>query len=191
VKSRRGYTMIEVMMALAILAVGASGVMALQRVTLIANSNARNVAMANQIAAAWADRLQADAVQWNNPQTGSDLDETRWLNMVTTSAPGTPTEWFVPASTSPFGSAYADINGDDIYGAATDPAAYCTHVRLTQLYPTMIRAEIRVFWARNERVIDCSASDPDAVTSAYDVLGFVYVTTGILNNVMPDFTDGG
>ena len=191
-KARRGYTMIEVMMALAILAVGASGVMALQRVTLIANSNARNVAMANQIAAAWADRLQADAVQWNNPETGSDLNETRWLNMVTTAAVGTPTDWFVPdSSTAPFGSAYADINGNEMYGNPDDLAAYCTHVRLTQLYPTMIRAEIRVFWARNERAIDCSASDPAAVTQAYGTLGFVYVTTGILNNVIPDFTDGG
>jgi len=178
----RGYTMIEVMMALAVLAIGASGVMAMQRVTLIANSNARNVSMANQIASTWAERLRADAVQWNNPTTGPDLADTRWLKEVTI----LPSQWFAPTGTAPNGTAWANINGDDLYGVTR--AAYCTHIRLTQLYPTLIRAEIRVFWARNESAIDCSEANPSAVDSSYDKYGFVYVTTGILNNVIPDFT---
>src|SRR4030095_9410713 len=78
--TRRGYTMMEAMMSLAILGLGATGIIALQKATLVGNSNARNLAAANAIAMGWQERLRTDAIQWNRPGGVSDLAETRWLN---------------------------------------------------------------------------------------------------------------
>ena len=44
----RGYTVIELLMALTVLALGASGVVAMQRVTLESNRYAKNLAIATR-----------------------------------------------------------------------------------------------------------------------------------------------
>ena len=54
---RRGYTAVELMMALAILAVSVSGVLAMEKVTAVSNANARDVAVANGIAQTWLEQL--------------------------------------------------------------------------------------------------------------------------------------
>ena len=84
-RGRRGYTVIEVMIALTLLAVGTSGVIAMQKVTAIANRDARCLVVATQIARSWIERLRADATQWNHPSAidvNSDLADTRWLKSV-------------------------------------------------------------------------------------------------------------
>src|SRR6185369_16025167 len=81
----RGYTVIEVMIALTLLAIGTMGVIAMQKVTAIANRDAKNLVVANQVARTWLERLRTDAVQWNHPSAvnvASDLGDTRWLNNV-------------------------------------------------------------------------------------------------------------
>ena len=51
-----GYTMVEVMMALAILTIAASGIVAMQKATLVGNMKSRNLATASQVAQAWMSR---------------------------------------------------------------------------------------------------------------------------------------
>lgn len=167
-------------MAMALLAIGASGIIALQKVALSGVSNARSVTTASEISMAWLERLRGDSAQWNNPLTGSDLADTRWLNQVTAN----PGIWIVPLSASPQGSAWADMQGDDIYPGAGGQGAFCTHIRLTQLQPSMIRAEVRVFWKRNGTPAVCD-TNPTTITGNTGDYGFVHAVTGIFNTVYP------
>ena len=62
----RGYTVVELMMALAVMAIGLSGVIAMQKVTLSSNGHARKLALATRLGQSWLDELAADAGQWND-----------------------------------------------------------------------------------------------------------------------------
>jgi prepilin-type N-terminal cleavage/methylation domain-containing protein len=179
---RRGYTMIEAMMALAILTIGATGIAGIQRATVVGNTNARNLATANSIALSWVERLRADAIKWNNPGGVPDLGDTNWLQGV---SPVTPAGWTIPVAVPLSGiSSAADVLGADIMpGDNITPQAYCTQLRLTMIYPTLIRAEIRVFWNRHNNAVSClepAAINADASFGA--LYGFVVVTTGLAQN---------
>jgi type IV pilus assembly protein PilV len=180
-RAKRGYTMIEVMTALAVLALGATGVIAIEKAALAGNANARSLATANMIAMTWAERMKVDALAWNNPSGTPDLTDTVWLNSAT-AAVG---QWFVPTAVPAMGaSPAADIMGQDIMPGQAITQAFCTQVRLTRLYPTMIRAEIRVFWARNYSPVTC-AGVPQAVDAQFGQFGFVVLTTGVSQNTAP------
>jgi prepilin-type N-terminal cleavage/methylation domain-containing protein len=185
--SKNGYTVIEVMVALSMLAVGATSVMALQKATFVNNTNAKNLVLANTIAATWAERLRTDALQWNEVGGAPDLtDDTQWLGAAdTVPFPIKAT----PLPDAEFGTADFDLYGTDIYPGETATRAFCTHLRFTRftdtngarLWPNLIRAEIRVFWERNGGNVDCTVDslDVDTDSSRY---GAVYLTTSILQN---------
>lgn len=188
----RGYTVIEVMIALTLLAIGTTGIIAMQKVTTVANRDAKNLVIANQLARGWLERLRADAVQWNHPspiKSTSDLGETKWLNNV-------DGNWFRPTD-DPLGSPTADALGNDVRDADLSPGVFCSNVRLTWLYgpavtappPYLIRAEVRVYWARDGGggTVDgkgiCNPStDLTQVSPALDRYHFVYVTSAIAQN---------
>jgi type IV pilus assembly protein PilV len=183
--ARRGYTIIELMMSLTVLAIGTSGVIAMQRVTLESNAYAKNLAVATGIASAWADALAADASLWNR---ANDLGDTAWLDQVGTVGffrPAYDTDRQLGAGFSPLGAPLVD--------ADSAKAVYCTDLRLTQVVDPnvqpgagLIRAEIRVFWRRPGAVTATAApadicangtnppSNVDANEGAYHV---VYVST--------------
>jgi prepilin-type N-terminal cleavage/methylation domain-containing protein len=193
-RSRRGYTVIEVMIALTLLAIGTSGIIAMQKITAVANRDAKNLVIANQIARTWIERLRADAVQWNHPSPvspDSDLADTKWLNNVTGN-------WFRPADAYPMGSPSADAFGNDLPDTKVADGLFCTNIRLTWLYgtppqppPYLIRAEVRVYWLRDGGggVIEagkpiCDASiDLAQVGAAVNRYHFVYVTSAITQNM--------
>lgn len=191
-RCRRGYTILEVMIALTLITVGVSGVVAMQKVTTVANRNARNLAVANQIARTWLDRLRTEAVAWNLPSPsvpgGDDLaTDTVWLQRVNDG-------WFQPAIVPNVGGPAFDMHGTDISEGAEEPA-YCTNIRLQWLYgpptpPYLIRAEVRVFWLReggggllNGMTSLCDpATDPNAIGAATQNFHFVYATSAIKQN---------
>ncbi|WP_437592187.1 type IV pilus modification PilV family protein [Sorangium sp. So ce1000] len=184
-----GYTLIEVMAALGVLAIGATGVLALQKATLISNTNARNIAVANNIAMTWAERLRVDALQWNDPMQQPDIDDTAWLRLTTPPARVTPTE-----ITALGAAPSADVIGADIYAGDTSQSAFCTQVRFRQftdratgatIWPSLIRAEIRVIWERSGDPISCGI-DPITVDEHPERFGAVYLTTGVLRNTSED-----
>lgn len=166
-RRRAAYTMVEVMMALAILAVGATGVIAMQKATLIGNTRARNLTIASSIASAWIDRLKIDGLAWRKTTSGgTTINDTRWLKTVGEDYPqigGNENVWFRPGIDMTLGySPAADVRGHDITDAAkTKEAAFCTNVRLVQLMPNMVRADVRVFWLRNRGT---NVSDTEAGT---------------------------
>jgi type IV pilus assembly protein PilV len=194
-RSQRGYTVVEVMMALAVLAVGGAGVLAMQRATLLGNVRSRNLATANAVAATWAERLRADAATWTDADGLPNVTATNWLSVVGTDFPNVlPDEgqWIRPDPVVELGiSPMANVQGHDTLVGAD--AAFCTHVRLTQLMPTTIRAEIRVFWLRNQGGGTLSGSElcPDedddpayvaGVGSARERYHFVYLTTAVMRS---------
>ena len=186
----RGYTVMEVMMAMAILGVGASGVMAMQKATLLANTSAKNLATANFIAESWMERLRVDALQWNEPANlPTDIGDTAWLKTATSNP-----LWQIPTTVLPVGGSAADVLGSDTF--ATDPvpvaaSAFCTQLRLTQFDPNtlpgyrkLIRVEVRVVWARSGRALDCTTLNPADAALRTDY-GAVYLTSAVQQNTAP------
>jgi Tfp pilus assembly protein PilV len=189
------YTVVEVMMALAVLTLGASGVIAMQKATLIANTNARNLVTASDVAQAWMERLRADALAWNEPAGTPDLADTQWLKGATGSQP-LGSGWFAPATSAvlnpqPSGAAQADVMGADVFVGDPSAPAFCTEVRLTQFsqspnltaYARMIRIEVRVYWDKTGRQLDCTAALP--VNYERGRYGFVYLVSAVRRNNSP------
>jgi type IV pilus assembly protein PilV len=158
------------MMALAILGIGAVGLAAIQKTTIIGNSSARNLVTANAVASTWVERLRTDALRWGS--TGA-IGSTDWLK---NASPGLGA-WHPPPLTTGVGSPSADIMGADLFAAGPQAQAFCTHLRLTRLYPTMVRAEVRVFWNKQGGPVACDQTIPQVEADAR--YGFVYLTTSI------------
>lgn len=166
--SKRGSTVVEVLMAISVLAVGASGVIALQKVSTVANRNARNLEIANEIARTWVERLQSDAMLWNHPSSLNavdDINDTYWIagNVQEPSA----SEWFRPDKGNIHG-VHDVFWRDDTSDNRDGP--YCANIRLTWLReqpdPGLIRAEVRVYWLRENIQSAADLSDPVGDTGA-------------------------
>ncbi len=204
-----GYTVVEVMMALGVLTVGATGLIAMQKTTIVGNLRARTLSTASGIAATWVDRLKVDALSWRAKTAGgTTLNSTRWLKKVGEDFPtksGDEGKWFVPAPDAALKySALADLHGVDFTSTDKDKqakdGAFCTHLRMTQLLPTLIRAEVRVFWLKSHGTNVSSkyagtlngmplCTDDAGVVTAVGAettrYHFVYMTTGLIRHGAP------
>jgi prepilin-type N-terminal cleavage/methylation domain-containing protein len=168
-RRRRGYTVVELMMALAVFATGVTGVIAMQRATVTANRLAKNITVASGIADAWLGQLAADATRWQ-----TDLAGTTWLKTVDVA--NMNGAWQLPAYDAPrdFGPGFDPLGAP--MGIGGD---FCAHIRLTWFYPNggvgggiqgngLIRTEVRVFWPRDgvTRVAnDCTSGVPATITA--------------------------
>lgn len=179
-----GYTLVELMMALALFTVAVLGIISMQKITAASNGHAKNVVIAQRIAQSWAAQLEMDATAWRSTWG------TGWLNDANT--------WQRPAyiQARRFGGAF-DALGNPLADNGVGQARFCTHLRMAWLYPTtmgaggngMLRAEIRVFWLRDdERPLDsnttmCStvqtAAQATDIGLAVDRYRFVYQAVGV------------
>jgi type IV pilus assembly protein PilV len=185
-----GYTIVELLMSLSVLAIGVSGVIAMQRVTLETNRHAKDLAIATRIAESWADQLTADGTLWTTNAAGvNTLPSTTWL---AGTAAGTGT-WILPAYSAGlgFGPAFGAL------GQPRDPADhpeldhFCAHIRLALLQQNattvgngVIRAQVRVFWRRDDQAADAPAGnictiDPATLANNLGAFHLVYLTTSI------------
>ncbi len=195
-RSQRGYTAVELMMAISIFGIGVAGIISMEKVTSVSNQHAKNLAIATHIAESWLDTLSTDAVGWNHPRTGdatnlSDLaTDTVWLQSVLPNADAAA-NWFLPvySAARSFGPAFNAL-GDPV-NPATGPVAFCSHLRLSWLYqPTrdgngLIRAEVRVFWLRDGRAFAqnmCVAGSVAAIGGATSTFHFVQKIAAIREN---------
>lgn len=207
-RRRGGYTVVEVMMALSVLSIGATGVVAMQKVTLIGNTRARDLATATAIASSWIERLRYDGLRWNyDSATGtSTLGSTTYLSQPQNT-------WFSPASG---GAAFGplteiqpsfDVKGMDTLSATE--TGFCVNVRLTTLLnnpstptaiPSAMRAEVRVYWLKvNNSTVDpaltgtlngvalcnntaANIASLDSATDGTTRYHFVYAASAILRN---------
>lgn len=187
-----GSTVVEVLMAISVLAIGASGVFAMQKSAIVANRNAKNLEIANEISRTWLERLRADSVLWTD-RYNSTLSDTRWLHNVTPQ--GQAAQWFRPTQAAIGITGVHDALGrDDAAASAQGP--FCVNLRLSWLRQGegLMRAEVRVYWLRENLAVSKTnlsvqppatlcASPPDQQLETHrDVYHMVHAVTAISRN---------
>jgi hypothetical protein len=157
-RRQAAYTAVEVLMSLAVLAVGVVGIIATEKVTLAANVHAKNLAIATHIGQSWLGMLEAEAALWG--RDGS-LSRTTWLEQ----GAGLAT-WFRPTYNNElvFGPAF-DALGNPLRQQDEDNSKFCVDVRLAPLTSNnngggLMRAEVRVIWLRNDGALGSSGLAP-------------------------------
>jgi prepilin-type N-terminal cleavage/methylation domain-containing protein len=206
--ARRAYTMVEVMMGMSLLAIGAAAVISMQRASIQSNLEARKLDMASAIAREWVERLRRDATQWTLPNASNSTSNYANAQLLSTylawGASGQTTAWSypnvylasaaVPDGVSPaFDILGRDLKATDILGATGTPskAVFCTNIRLNWLVVnSLIRAEVRVFWLRllssGANTTDwCNQANASAVTGDTSHFHFLYAATAIRENAAP------
>ena len=192
----RGYTAVEVMMAMTLLLIGSVGVMAMQRAAVQGNADAREMDVASSIARGWLERLERDATLWTPSQVAitppQNISSALLVNENLTG------NWFVPkarlaanGSQNDVESAGFDILGQDMDTLTAAGLRYCVNLRLTPLTvdQTLIRAEVRVFWPRNlTQAPDpnyCNSAPPASLDTDVQKYHFVYAATAVRQNTQP------
>jgi hypothetical protein len=161
---------VEILMAMSVLAVGVVGIISTQKVTVASNLHAKNLAMATHIAQSWLGLLETEGMLWSS---NGSLTRTDWLARV-----DDPTAWFRPVydADRAFGPAF-DVLGNPVPTLdQPDNAQFCVDLRLFRLTATslgggLIRAEVRVIWLRPESIVSggaVAAADACAI-AAVDV----------------------
>jgi type II secretory pathway pseudopilin PulG len=177
----RGFTAVEVLIAMTIMIIGASAVMSMQKASVLGNLDARKTDIANSIARTWVERLQRDSMQWTLPSPSdpatSNFTNAKLLNHLDAG-------WFLPSDYLD-GTSYAfDILGRDLPLKDIGSAQFCVDVQLTTLVTSQLfRAQVRVSWPRgisSAPASFCSAAlDKQPDTTMYHS---IYVTTAIKEN---------
>lgn len=206
-RRERGYTAVEILAAMTLFAIGAAGVISMQRVTIQGGEDARHFDTANNIAHEWLARLQRDAMYWTQPSSQNPATEnlftntnTRWIKDVGASgmtAYKTPT---IPPATKErgFSPAFDILGRDRAQGSMTNGQPdhyYCVQYKLNWVaklgtapnlnVSSLMRADVRVFWSRLDQSPIGDCSDPPVAPDAAAAAGryhFVYATTAIREN---------
>ncbi len=179
----RGYTAIEVLIAMTVMAIGAAAVISMQRASVQGNLDARKADIANSIARTWVERLEHDAMQWTHPGPDFPNDNNIAVAQILNAGVGNLNAWFAPDQYLATGlSSGFDILGRDL--PQTAAALFCVNVRMNWLTDAkdLIRADVRVLWARGitSNVGPCSQTGlarPDPT-----LYHAIYVTTSIRGN---------
>lgn len=180
-RGQRGYTLVELMMALAIFMLSVLGIMAMQKVCAMSNAHARNLATAQHLAHATAAQLELEATRWKGTPQGAWLkpDDAKWQRLDYD-------------ANRKFGSAF------DGFGTALTPAEvgqglarFCSNVRVKWLFPAnmgrtnngVMRAEIRVYWVREGTDASKFCTEDDSslakLGASPDLYQFVYETVAL------------
>jgi hypothetical protein len=184
---RRAYTAVEVLMSLAVLAVGVVGIIATEKVTLAANVHAKNLAIASHIGQSWLGMLEAESTLWG--RNGS-LSRTTWLEQGASLA-----TWFRPDYDTEigFGPAF-DAIGNPLRQPDEDKAKFCVDLRLATLTTNnngggLVRAEVRVIWLRDDGALgsagiaadNACAVEPVSVAAEAEsrLFHFVFLSGGV------------
>ncbi|MCA9580184.1 MAG: prepilin-type N-terminal cleavage/methylation domain-containing protein [Myxococcales bacterium] len=169
----RGYTLIEVMMAIGIMTVGAVGLMSLQTAATMANLESHHISIATQSTRSWLERLKRDGLNW--VELGPDgltnnSANLQYLDSVSTLPATAAGSWVSLTPTSTAESWAFDFRGYDTRTSAD--IVYCSNVRLVwTLNQNALRADVRTWWHRYSRsgradyvdlsAYSCSAGNQD------------------------------
>jgi prepilin-type N-terminal cleavage/methylation domain-containing protein len=170
-RARAGYTLIEVMVAIGISAIGISGIVFMQSATVRSNHDAWETQTATVFARTWIERIRRDAMMWTalgNPVRATILAG-RNLGIPNSGNYFVPTQvnddaWDVPVPmvNAPESSG-ANYHGVDV--GALDPVMpvpavvtnrdiyYCANTKFTTVHlvnglTNTLRADVRVWWSR-------------------------------------------
>jgi type II secretory pathway pseudopilin PulG len=155
----RGYTIVEVLLAMTVLMIGAAGAISMQKAAIQGNLDARKTDIASNIARMWVERIQRDSMAWTS-SSPSNLGNAQLLGSAGTALG----KWFLPyvaAYAAPGGGLASVSPGFDMLGrdiaaqSGLSSAFFCVHLRETWLAqnittPTnsLMRVELRVVWPR-------------------------------------------
>jgi prepilin-type N-terminal cleavage/methylation domain-containing protein len=205
--ARRGYTAIEVLMAMTVMAIGAAGVISMQKTSIVSNLDARKTDVANAIARTWVERIKRDLTQWTQPgPTNEGAPSNLAVAAVAQAGFANAGAWFLPnqyltgsASHPPISPGF-DILGRDLPATALAPSAgppiqpgalFCVNVRLTRLAGDLFRIDVRVLWPRgisndsNHALPSGGVCDSGVATSVApdpQIFHSLYVTTAVRGN---------
>jgi type IV pilus assembly protein PilV len=151
-RKRAGYTLIEVMMAIAIITASSVALLGLQEIVVRGNMDARQMTTATTITRTSLELLRLDALCWTQsyPSAGTVSFGTGcrgFLRDAPIAATAAATAW------APFGRTAAAVeHAYDYQGRATATTAemfYCVESRYAWVYPgQLLRADVRVWWVR-------------------------------------------
>ena len=180
-QGKKGFTLVEVKIALGMLSIGVLGIFATQAAALYGQASSRTLSDEVQVARLFTERLRMDATRWNK-EGPSDIADTTYFDVMLPLAGKTWSAW----QAHPFGSPLrADGNEDAVLGR------YCVQYRarwfeMTAPHDVML-VEVRVFgyrpFERRSGVsIPLCAAAPAAVTAscaASDALLCVQVSDAV------------
>jgi len=153
---RQGFTLVEVLVSLGVMTIGAMALIGMQGQTSRANGRARDMTTATQIAQNVIERLKMDGLAWTDL---NNISATKFLNAIDSGTPGQ----FKTFTAVPFArrgenvtvSNAFDQTGLDVPLVGADAALlatvkYCTSYRLTWIYTSRraLRADVRVWWTK-------------------------------------------
>jgi prepilin-type N-terminal cleavage/methylation domain-containing protein len=195
--ARRGYTAVEVLMAMTVMAIGAASVISMQKASMQGNLDARKTDVANSIARLWIERIQRDAMMWTTPGPTNptavppgNIANGKVLNAAAGSAGNwiLPNQYLTPTTNYPALSPGFDILGRDLVNADLSSALYCVNVKLTWLTTNQLaRVDVRVLWPRRISNAPPAGGFCDTTTAAVvapNPLTYhsVYLTTAVRGN---------
>ncbi len=190
---RAGFTLLEVMIAVGLMTVGALAIMAMQQAATRGNVEARQIGTATEITSRWIERLRRETLRWNAVGTSpADLGDGGLLaalvGPMNEDDPDDETDnvaWqAIPVDgtlTGDIGPAF-DWTGLPVPNVApdeddpTDAVRYCTYVQLTWVREgSLMRADVLTWWHRrgaggdvaisNPSAFHCATSSPSAVVA--------------------------
>jgi type IV pilus assembly protein PilV len=185
--TRQGYSLVEVMMAVAVMTIGATGILAMQQAATRGNLEARQLTTATIVVETWLERLKREAsLYWTTQVPAVASLPSRALNLRQAVVGVAP--WFSPSPAVGSTESYAfDFWGRDTTINANQ--TYCAQARMQWVYVgSTMRADVRVWWhrrgsgdvtqhdARVYRTPLCGAGSEDAMTGD-PRLKFVYGST--------------
>jgi type II secretory pathway pseudopilin PulG len=196
----RGYTVIEVLLAMTVLMIGASAVISMQKASMQGNLDARKTDVANGIARMWLERVRKDAMSWTTP--GASIATSNFASAALLGHAGTG--WFLPVDYLPATSGYASISpGFDLLGrdvqsvagltSTTNPPLFCVHLQETVLASNattatdnLMRVDLRVVWVRGisptYAIGPCDTSVVTAKLPDPSLYASLYMTTAVRAN---------
>ncbi len=146
IEADQGFTLVEVMVSVAILTVGTVGLLSMHQSTLLTNRAARMMAQANTTNRNWIQRVQRDGFKWNSPGFSPvELGSTEYLTALTGVVD--TTDWYKPEPTDTALSWGFQWNGQDT--RTTADMRFCTHLKLSWVrFKNSVRVDVRTFWVR-------------------------------------------
>lgn len=160
-RKRSGYTLIEVMMAIAIITASSVALLGLEEIVVRGNMDARQTTTATTIVRNTLELLRLDALYWTQsyPSAGTVTWGTGargFLRDAPTAASAVAPAW------APFGqTAAAPEHAYNYQGIVTTTAAdmfYCVETRYAWVYPGQaLRADVRVWWVRPGALVNAAA----------------------------------
>ncbi|MEM8606805.1 MAG: prepilin-type N-terminal cleavage/methylation domain-containing protein [Myxococcota bacterium] len=157
-ENQRGFTLVEVMIAVGIMTVGSLGILSMHNAITRANRDARDMNMALAITETWMERVERDTLMWTESGNNSNtLTTTRYLSGLQGEAD--EVDWFRPdAVVLPRPESYAF----DYFGIDTTDGAnikYCVNLKLSWIRQgNSARVDIRTFWLREDPANGARAS---------------------------------